>query len=117
MAAKPAPRGDTELVDEWTDTDLADYIRRGDAQAYGEVVRVLAARIAVVATAGTLVTPREAALDLSQALASIAVVAHSIVVDLLDDHTDATARAEIEELADEIDAAAGTLHWIGDGWI
>ena len=111
----PAPRGDSEFVDEWTDYELVDTIRRGDPLAYGEVVRVLTARIAATARAGTLTTPREAALDLSCALSSIAVVVHSIVADIVDGR--GTDCAEIVGQAHAIDESARALRDIAEGWI
>lgn len=112
------PQGDTELVDEWSVRELVDHIWRGEPCAYGEVVRVLTARIAATASAGALTTPREAAHDLSRALASIAVVVDRIVVDILDDMApDDPCREEIENQAAEIDRSARALRGIAEGWI
>jgi hypothetical protein len=118
IAGKRTLQGDAELADEWTNLELADHIRRGDPCAYGEVVRILTARIAATTSAGKLTTPREAAHDLSCALASIAVIVARIGADITDGMDDDDAdRLEIEGQARTIDQAASDLRGLAEGWI
>lgn len=99
------------IADDWSTADLVACLERADPEAYAQVIRVLAERIAGNAAAVT--DPRSLLLDLGHAADSLSTVGGRV-----------TRRAcavlhgnELDETVAHLVAGGRGLRDIADGWI